>query len=90
MVLVKTSVPQCVCGNVPVGDGRAQWREAGFCGQTKECRIMRSQVAREEIRSSFAQSRHVGDPTKNLRTYTPEQRARKKAKNEKRKRRGKC
>lgn len=89
MKLVKTSVPQCACGNVPTGMGRQLFSQEGFCQQTSSCRTMKRQVSKEARRGGLESQQPSSSAKNQHRDYTPEQRARKQEKNRRRKARGK-
>lgn len=82
--MVKTGVPQCPCGNVPVGRAREALTLMGFCQQTAECVRMRRHALKAEAKGLLQEQAPVAVPKEQRRTYTPDQKARKTEKNKRR------
>jgi hypothetical protein len=84
--MVKTSVPQCPCGNVPIGRHRTNLQAVGFCEQTSDCIRMRRHVRKAEVKGLLDafEERQSKPAETQRRDYTPAQKSRKQAKNQRR------
>lgn len=70
MKLVKTSLPQCPCGNVPTGKHRDNLQTAGFCLQTPACNRMNRQANRALEKGWLEEKPAAEIPREQRRIYT--------------------